>query len=299
MFVDQTSNLSRLLFAIVLSAIFMFADHRGQHLDSVRNLLSTFLTPLVYIADLPSELAFWSGERIRSRDELFSENQALKDEVFILRTQLQKLVSLKAENAQLRNLLGTEQKVEGRRLVAEIVNVAGDPSAHELLINKGTAHDVFVGQAVLDAYGVMGQVTEASALTSRVLLITDPRHAIPVRVERSGERSVALGEGRFDFISLQYVRNTADIQVGDLLLSSGIGERFPDGYPVATVIKVTQNPGEPYARVEASTEAHLARTGQVLLIWPDKEFQTERENVELRQEQSRQPESDNDKETLR
>lgn len=256
----------------------MFADHRGQHLDSLRNLLSTFLTPLVYLADLPGELAFWSGERIRSRDELFAENQVLKDEVFILRTQLQKLVSLKAENAQLRNLLGTEQKVEGRRLVAEIINVAGDPAAHEIIINKGQRHDVYRGQAVLDAFGVMGQVTEVSAFTSRVLLITDPRHAIPVRVERSGERSVALGEGELDFVSLQYVRNTADIRVGDLLLSSGIGERFPDGYPVATVINISRNPGEPYARIEASTQAHLARTGQVLLIWPDKEFITDQQD---------------------
>ena len=115
--------------------MFMFADHKGQHLNTLRNFLSTFLTPLVYIADLPGELAFWSGDRIRSRDELFEENQSLKDEVFILRTQLQKLVSLKAENAQLRNLLGTEQKVEGRRLVAEIINVARDPFVHEILLN--------------------------------------------------------------------------------------------------------------------------------------------------------------------
>ncbi len=249
----------------------MFADHRGQHLDALRNTLSTFLTPLVYLADLPGELAFWSGDRIRSRDELFKENQILKDEIFILRTQQQKLVALKAENAQLRNLLGTERKVEGKRLVAEILNVASDHWVHEVLINKGLSHQVYEGQAVLDAHGVMGQVIEVSQLTSRVLLITDPRHAIPVRVKRSGERSVALGIGKLDQVTLQYVRNTADIQVGDLLLSSGIGERFPDGYPVATVTAIRRVDGAPYAEVEASTSAHLARTGQVLLIWPDRD----------------------------
>lgn len=224
---------------------------------------------------MPGELALWSGERIRSRDELFQENQSLKDEVFILRTQLQKLVSLKAENAQLRNLLGTEQKVEGRRLVAEIINVATDPSVHEILINKGSTHGVYPGQAVLDAFGVMGQVVDVSTFTSRILLITDPRHAIPVRVERSGERSIALGDGQLDYLTLQYVRSTADIQVGDLLLSSGIGERFPDGYPVATVTEVNKEPGEPYMDITAATKAHLARTGQVLLIWPDREFNLE------------------------
>ncbi len=256
----------------------MFFDHRGQHLNALRNFLSTFLTPLVYIADMPGELALWSGERIRSRDELFQENQSLKDEVFILRTQLQKLVALKAENAQLRNLLGTEQKVEGRRLVAEIINVATDPSVHEILINKGSTHGVYRGQAVLDAFGVMGQVIDVSTFTSRILLITDPRHAIPVRVERSGERSIALGDGQLDYLTLQYVRSTADIQVGDLLLSSGIGERFPDGYPVATVTEVNKEPGEPYMDITAATKAHLARTGQVLLIWPDREFNLEQEN---------------------
>lgn len=281
--------------------MFMFADHKGQHLNTLRNFLSTFLTPLVYIADLPGELAFWSGDRIRSRDELFEENQSLKDEVFILRTQLQKLVSLKAENAQLRNLLGTEQKVEGRRLVAEIINVARDPFVHEILLNKGTNHGVFLGQAVLDAYGVMGQVSQVSMLTSRVLLITDPRHAIPVRVERSGERSVALGDGQLDNVTLQYVRNTADIEVGDLLLSSGIGERFPDGYPVATVTDVTRDPGAPYAKVTAATEAHLARTGQVILIWPDKELDlTSDESTELSEQHRTQSPSENasDKDAL-
>jgi len=257
---------------MVLSGVFMFADHRGQHLSALRNFLSTFLTPLVYIADLPGEVALWSGDRIRSRDELFKENQSLKDEVFILRTQLQKLVALKAENAQLRNLLGTEKKVEGRRLVAEIINVAPDAATHEIIINKGQLDDVYLGQAVLDANGMMGQVTEVRTLTSQVLIITDPRHAIPVRVERSGERSIALGTGK-DYLNLQYVRNTADIRVGDLLLSSGIGERFPDGYPVATVVNIIRDPGAPYAMIEASPEAHLARTGQVLLIWPDRDPQ--------------------------
>jgi rod shape-determining protein MreC len=279
-FVDDNWNLTKLAGVVLLSAILMFFDHRGQHLSSVRNVLSTFLTPLVYLADMPGELALWSGERIRSRDELFQENQSLKDEIFILKTQLQKLVALRAENAQLRNLLGTEQKVEGRRLVAEIINVASDPSVHEIIINKGRSEGVFVGQAVLDAYGVMGQVIEVSALTSRILLLTDPRHAIPVRDERSGERSIALGTGQLDHITLQYVRSTADIQVGDLLLSSGIGERFPDGYPVAVVTEIRQQPGEPYMDITAATKAHLARTGQVLLIWPDREFNLESRSSE-------------------
>ncbi len=271
---------------VLLSAILMFFDHRGQHLNALRNFLSTFLTPLVYVADMPGELALWSGERIRSRDELFQENQSLQDEVFILRTQLQKLVALKAENAQLRNLLGTEQKVEGRRLVAEIINVATEPSVHEILINKGSRHGVYSGQAVLDAYGVMGQVIDVSAFTSRILLITDPRHAIPVRDERSGERSIALGNGQLDYLTLQYVRSTADIQVGDLLLSSGIGERFPDGYPVATVTEVNKQPGEPYMDITAATKAHLARTGQVLLIWPDREFNLEQNSEPSNESQS-------------
>ncbi len=256
----------------------MFFDHRFQHLTAVRSFLATFVTPLVYISDVPSALAFWSGERIRSRDELFKENQLLKDEVFILNAQIQKLVALKAENAQLRNLLGTEKKLEGQRLVAEIIDVASKPGVHEIIINKGESSGVFVGQATIDAAGIIGQVTEVSRWTSRVLLITDPRHAIPVRVERSGERSVALGLGEFDHLELQFVRATADIQVGDLLLSSGIGQRFPDGYPVATISDISYQEGAAYVTVIATTAANLARSGNVLLIWPDKESSVESES---------------------
>jgi rod shape-determining protein MreC len=263
--------MSRLLLVIVTSVILMFVDHRGHHLSYFRNVLTTFVTPLVYLVDVPSELFLWSSHRAQSRSELAAENKLLKEERFVLRTQLQKLISLKAENAQLRNLLGAEEKVQGNQLVAEILQVAPDPYTHELVINKGHLHDVFVGQAVLDAYGVMGQVIEVSQLTSRVLLITDPRHAIPVRSERSGERTIALGNGMQGFLTLQYVRSTADFQVGDLLLSSGIGQRFPDGYPVATITQIEEKQGQPYAVVEASTSAHLARTGHVLLIWPDRE----------------------------
>ncbi|MCO7224061.1 rod shape-determining protein MreC [Pleionea sp. CnH1-48] len=259
----------RLFVAVVCSAVLMFFDHRDRHLETFRHTLSTFLTPLIYVADLPSEFFFWGGERIMTRDQLSKSNQQLKDEIFILRTQLQKLVALKAENAQLRNLLGTQQKLDGRRLVADIINVATEPGAHEIVINKGSVQGVFVGQAVLDAYGVIGQVISVSSLHSRILLITDSRHAIPVRVERSGERAVALGGGQLNHLSLQYVRSTADIKEGDLLLSSGIGERFPDGYPVASVTKLVTDSNRSYAVVEATTVAHLARTGQVLLIWPD------------------------------
>ena len=270
-FVADTSYLTRLFIAAVLSAALMFADHRGQHLNNLRATLATLLTPLLYLADIPNELAFWGGERIRSRDELAKENQILKDERFILQTQIQRLIALKAENAQLRKLLGTADKLEGQRLVAEIIDVGSDDSKHEIVINKGSAHGVYLGQAVIDAYGVMGQVVEVSYFTSRVLLITDPTHSIPVRVERSGERSIAVGTGQLDFLSLQYVRSTADIQQGDLLLSSGIGERFPDGYPLGTVTHVFISPSAPFAKVEVAAEAHLARTGQVLLIWPDQE----------------------------
>ncbi len=251
----------------VLSAVLMFFD---SSFSPVRNVFATVAAPLFYIVDLPKQLMVWGGARIQSREVLFRENQSLKNEVFILKGQLQTLINMKVENEELLNLLGTEQKIEGRKLVAEIIQVATDPFTHEIVINKGALDGVYKGQAVVDAYGVMGQVIRVTPLTSRVLLITDTRHSIPIRSERSGERAVAYGRGDdLNVISLQYVRSTADFQEGDVLLSSGIGERFPSGYPVAVVERIKTNSDSAYMLVEATTIAHLSRSGQVLLIWPE------------------------------
>lgn len=248
----------------------MFVDHHQQHLKGLRKAIATFVTPIVFLADIPGDLFAWGGENLMSRSYLRQENTRLKDEALILKAQLQKYIALQAENARLRNLMGTENKQVERRLVAEIIRIDSNPFSLKFMINKGTMHDVFVGQTVIDAYGIVGQVVEVSLATSRVLMITDATHAIPVRVNRNGVRSTAVGTGQINILALQFVPDTTDIKVGDILLSSGLGLRFPDGYPVATVSSVEHDPGEAFASIFATPTARLEQSSPVLLVWSEK-----------------------------
>ncbi len=248
----------------------MFVDHHEQHLKGVRKGLSTLATPIIFLADLPGEFFAWSGENMISRSHLRQENARLRDESLILKAQLQTLVGLQSENARLRNLLGTENKSVERKMVAEIIKIDSDPFSLNFLINKGSLHDVFIGQTVIDAYGIVGQVVEVSAMFSRVLMISDATHSIPVKVNRNGIRSTLVGTGQINLLELQFVSDTTDIKVGDLLLSSGLGQRFPDGYPVAKVISVEHDPGEAFTRILAVPEAKLDQSSLVLLVWSDR-----------------------------
>jgi rod shape-determining protein MreC len=172
----------------------------------------------------------------------------------------------------LRALQEASQAVQGRVMTAEIINVSNDPGSRRVLINRGAHNGVIEGQALLDAHGLMGQVVEVLPFTSWVLLITDSRHGTPVQVNRNGERAIARGSrGDAPGLELEYVPDTADIQVGDLLVSSGLGQRFPKDYPVAEVISVIHDPGQPFALIRAHPLAQMDRTRHVMLVIPDDE----------------------------
>ncbi|WP_281282205.1 rod shape-determining protein MreC [Aliikangiella marina] len=269
MFSQGTSHSTRLFIVVLVSCALMFVDHHQQHLKGVRAALAAFVTPIVYLADIPGEFFAWGGENLVSRSQLRQENARLKDEAVVLKSQLQTLVGLQAENARLRNLLGTESKSVQRKMVAEIIRIDSDPFSMRFLLNKGSMHDVYVGQTVIDAYGIVGQVVEVAAMTSRVLMITDVSHAIPVKVNRNGVRSTLVGTGQINRVELQFVPDTTDIKVGDLLMSSGLGQRFPDGYPVAQVTSVQNSPGAAFAKIVAAPLAKLDQSSLVLLIWSD------------------------------
>jgi len=252
----------------LLSVALMFIDHHQKHLQGLRGAIGTLVAPLYFIAELPAEFFSWGGENVMTRSQLRAENALLRDENMVLKARLQKYVALEVENARLRNLLGAEATQVERRLVAEIIEVDSDSGRLSFVINKGIRNNVYIGQPVIDAKGVMGQVIDVTALTARVLMISDASHAIPVRVSRSGVRAIAVGTGRLDQLQLQHVADTSDIREGDLLLTSGLGRRFPPGYPVATVTRVIHDPGAPFARVEARPIAAMDRSSMVLLLWP-------------------------------
>jgi rod shape-determining protein MreC len=247
----------------------MFVDHHEKHLAGLRATLGTLVTPIIYLAEIPAEFSAWGGESLVTRSHLRQENQKLKDESVILRAQLQKFIALQAENARLRNLLGTENETLERRLLAEIIEIDNDPFSLNFTINKGSLNDVYVGQTVIDAQGVVGQVTSVTPVTARVLMITDVSHGIPIRVARNNVRSIAAGSGRINQLFLRNVTDTTDIKVGDTLVSSGLGQKFPIGYPVATVTDVRHDPGKAYAIIFAKPTARLEEIASVLLVWTD------------------------------
>lgn len=252
---------------VIISVILMFVDHHEKHLQGVRSTIGTFVTPLVYLADLPQEFFSWGGESMMSRSQLRQENQALKAESQILKSQLQKFISIQVDNARLRNLLGTQNESLEKRLLAEIIQIDSDPFNLEFVIDKGGNHSVYIGQTVIDAQGIVGQIIGVSAFTSRVIMISDSSHAIPIRVARNNARAIVAGSGQINQLFLTNVTDTTDIQVGDTLVTSGLGQKFPKGYPVATVTQVIHDPGKAYAIITAKPTAKLAQLSSVLLVW--------------------------------
>ena len=253
--------------ASLLSLSLMVLDHRYNTLESLRSTLSVVLYPIQYLAGLPSILSQSASQAMTSRSELETQLKQLSDDNLELRARLQKFESLEAENMRLRALLDSSFKVGDRVLIAELMAVEQDPFRQVVLINKGKNSGLYAGQPVLDANAVVGQVTHVNPLTASVLLITDATHALPVQVNRNGLRTIALGTGLINQLELPHLPNNADIKVGDLLVTSGLGGRFPPGYPVAQVVEVKREPGRPFASVIAETAAHLDRIREVLLVW--------------------------------
>lgn len=260
---------ARLLALAALSIALMTIDHRQHHLDSVRDALSVVVYPLQWLVDLPGSTAEWFRESLSTRRELQEENASLRTQQLVLNTQLQKLEALEAENRRLRALLDSSFQVGERpMLIAELLSVDMDPYRHQIEINKGSLDRLFEGQPLLDSQGVMGQLIHVAPFTATAMLITDPSHATPVQINRTGLRTIALGTGSIDRLELPHIPTNADVRVGDLLVSSGLGGRFPPGYPVAEVISVEQDPGDTFSTVIARPRARLDRSREVLLVWP-------------------------------
>ncbi|WP_223669679.1 rod shape-determining protein MreC [Kangiella shandongensis] len=293
MFTQGPSLVLQLILSLVLAAILMVLDYRYDYLSSARKGVSTVLAPIYFLANLPNEVAAWADNNIVSRNDLINENRRLKDELLILKAQNQRLIGLESENARLRSLLGSSRTLRGKRVIAEVLNIDSSMFANELLLNKGSFDGVFVGQPVVDAEGIMGQVVEVSTSTSRMILLNDQKHAIPVRIDRNGVRAIAQGNGRM--LYLRHLPNTIDIKEGDILLSSGLGQKFPDGYPVAKVVSVVRQSAQPYAEILAEPTANINRANHVLLLWPyhdPKTIEGESPNEPLNEQNSQATESE-------
>lgn len=263
--------LIRLMLFSMLAVAIMVLDHQGQHLRQIRSALSYVTYPLIVLAAIPARIGGGLSNAFTSEDEFRNRYTSLREEHQLLQARLQKYEALDAENKRLRSLLGSATRVADRAIVAELVEVSAEPFTRTIVIGKGSRDGVFLGQPVLDAYGIVGQVTEVNPHISRVTLITDPGHAIPVQVKRNGLRTILSGTGADDALNIPYLTASANIQTGDLLTTSGMGGRFPPRYPVARITAVINDPNEAFLRVTAEPVARLRHHKEVLLVWPGKQ----------------------------
>ena len=267
LFTRGPSATFRMAVLVVASIVLMTVDQRWQSLELVRSALSSVIYPLQYTIDLPIRLYYWSDEVFSSRQVLLEKNREFEARHLENRVQLQKLDIIEKENERLRELLSATSKTTERLLISEIINVDVDPYRQLILLNKGSTSDVYQGQPIIDAQGIMGQIIHVSPLSSTAMLITDASHALPVQIDRTGLRANAFGTGKMDQLNLRYLPHNIDIQVGDTLITSGLGGVFPPNYPVARITKVERPAGEPFATVVAIPLAQLDKSREVLLVW--------------------------------
>ena len=267
LFTKGPSPASRAGVLLAAMLVLLLINRYTTWLDPVRSQVGQLAVPFYWLTNVPNRVGEWLDDSTTSRAEIEQQNAALRSEILVLKRKLQQMASLAAENVRLRQLLNSADLLEDRVLVAELIGVSPDPQSHVVVVNKGSRDGVYVGQPLLDAQGLMGQVIDLTPVSSRVMLLTDPTHALPVQVNRNGVRAIAEGVGDLYVLKLRHVSSTVDIRVGDLLVSSGLGQRFPVGYPVAEVVSVSMSPGKPFADVLAKPKAQLNRSRHVLLVF--------------------------------
>ncbi len=256
------------LAVLLLASLGLYlADARLHLLDPVRGWLMAGTEPVQRLAALPTQLWRSAAEATRGRAEMQDELARLGQENLLLKAQMQTFWALQEENRRLRNVLHAVQPLEQDLLLAESIPVKGDARRQIMLINRGSRDGVFVGQAVLAAEGLLGQVVHVGPRTAEVLLLTDDTHAIPVRIARTGQRAIARGTGQGERMDILHLPNNADVQEGDLLVTSGLGGTFPAGYPVASVSVIAQAQSGAFASISARPLAPVDDVREVILIW--------------------------------
>ncbi|MDO9366005.1 MAG: rod shape-determining protein MreC [Methylotenera sp.] len=265
-FARGPSPFSRLVFFAALSLTLIATDSRLQYLTAVRENLMTLLHPLQVIANAPFQLYLFTNEYFSTHHRLLNENEQLKKQALKQDIALQQLNILTLENANLRDLLQANKTLVESTTLAEIMHIGRDPFTKKIIVNRGTNHEVSAGVAVVDATGVIGQVTRTYPSSSEVTLITDKSLAIPIQVERNGLRAIAFGHGRDNTLDLPYLPANVDIRRGDKLVTSGIDGVYPLGLAVATVAEIKVTPGSPFARIVCEPTGGIEKYRHVLLV---------------------------------
>ncbi|AGH80615.1 rod shape-determining protein MreC [Psychromonas sp. CNPT3] len=279
------SYLLRLIVIIVISLILLVAESRYNLFASSRLYLNSLVSPIQYVADIPQSFVSSFSKLVVTREELKVRNLRLEKENTLLTADRLLLSQLQLENKKIRKLLNSHRDFTSKRMLAEVMSLRSDPFRYQLLINKGALDGVYLGQPVINDVGVVGQISEVGSLTSRVLLLVDASHGIPVRVQRNDLVAVVHGSGSWNKLDVPFIPSNADLKEGDLLVTSGLGGRFPEGYPVATISHFKYTKGAAYADVEATPVTKLGQSHYLLLLWhnSDKD-QAKRDKTTLEKE---------------
>jgi rod shape-determining protein MreC len=268
---DTSGRTSGLLIRCVLYSLLalglIIVDKRYDHLGKIRRWLSIVAYPVQVAVESPFEGWHWFRESVSTRDALRADNTRLQAQLRLAEFKLQRYEALEAESQRLRALRDSTAGVSERFIVGDIMDVDLDAFRERVLVDKGARDGIFVGQAVLDAGGVFGQVARVEELTSEVILVSDPAHAIPVQINRNGLRTIAVGTGDMSRLKLPYLPTSADVVPGDLLVTSGLGGGFPAGYPVGTIAAVKRDPAQSLADVDVRPAAALDRSRELMFVW--------------------------------
>jgi rod shape-determining protein MreC len=268
---DPSGRTSGLLLRCVLYSLLalglIIVDKRYDHLGKIRSWLSIVAYPVQVAVESPFAGWHWFRESVTTRDVLREDNARLQADLRLAQFKLQRYEALESETLRLRALRTNTSEVAGQFVIGDIMDVDLDAFRERVLVDKGAHDGIFVGQAVLDAGGVFGQVARVEQLTSEVILVSDPAHAIPVQINRNGLRTIAVGTGDTSHLKLPYLPTSADVVVGDLVVTSGLGGGFPAGYPVGTVAAVKKDAAQSLADVDLRPAAALDRSRELMLVW--------------------------------
>ena len=268
-FNQGTSPAHRLILVLCCSMALIFFDHKMASFETARGYLQSLVSPLQYMANAPKQMMTWASENIVIHQQLMEENQNFRENELFFHEQVMQLSIVRQENERLRSLLSSPVRGEIKKMFAEILSVDSDPYSHQVLINRGATDGVYEGQPVLDEKGIVGQILHVGVSSSRVILISDISHAIPVRIQRNGLRLIASGSGQIDRLIHNFVPHSADVKEGDLLVTSGLGGKYPEGYPVSRVVLVRADESREFATIYSEPVAQIDRLRYMLLLSKD------------------------------
>ena len=263
---EKNYSAYRLIIVIILSSVLMYQDYRGTYTVKLRSYLSASLYPIQYLINLPNNLQKSFYANFLNREEIVSQNQQLKEENLNLKSQMQQIYRLESENKRLYKLINSKPKTENTYLFADIVSTSKILNKHQILINRGSRNGIKLGSSIVNADGIVGHVIRDQIFASEVLLISDLEHAIPVEIVRTGLRSIAIGTGEFNKLRINTLPTNSNLQKDDIIITSGLGGRYPEGFPVGTITEISREVGSPFLEVEVLPFANLKTINEVWVI---------------------------------